>query len=171
MKATTKIKGNLTELETAAALVRRDCGICIPYGDRNRYDLVADIDGKFLRIQCKSSVTHDGGKTFTFKTHSVHYVDGQRLNVGYTKEEIDYFATVFNNKCYLFPVGENNSTSSVTLRLKDTDNSQSRGINWAKDYEVGTILSRERGALMKEKHRRERESSLQEVSDKPSQTI
>lgn len=148
----TKIKGNITELETAVALVRRKCGVCIPYGDRNRYDIVADVDGKLLKLQCKTSHTSDGGKTFGFKTCSVHYANGERISVGYSPGEVDYFATVFNNKCYLVPPPSGGVPSSITLRLKQPENNQTSGINWAKKYEIGTVLSKVRGKMMRECH-------------------
>ena len=158
MKETSKTRGNITELETAAALVRRNCGICIPYGDRSRYDLVADVDGKFLRIQCKSSHTADGGRSFSFKTCSVNYVDGKRAHVGYSPEDVDYFATVFNNKCYLYPVTDE-SMMLKTLRIEPTVNGQSSGITWAKDYTIDVVLSRIRGKMIREQHRRDKEAN------------
>lgn len=151
----TKLKGNITELETAVALIRRNCGVCMPYGDRNRYDLVADIDGKFVRIQCKTSRTTDGGKTFKFSTRSSCVKDGRRGHKKYSPDEVDYLATVFNNKCYLVPVTDD-LTIDKTLRVVETNNSQSKNINWAKDFTVDVVLSRIRGKIEREKHMKEK---------------
>lgn len=150
-----KLKGNITELETAVALIRRNCSVCIPYGDRDRYDLVADIDGKFVRIQCKTSRTKDGGKTFQFSTRSSYVKDGHREHKKYSSDEIDYFATVFNNKCYLVPVTDD-PTAAKTLRIAETNSSQSKNINWAKDFTVDIMISRIRGKIEREKHLKEK---------------
>ena len=45
-----KIKGNLTELQCLAAFVEQGCAVSIPYGDNSKYDFIADIDGRLLKI-------------------------------------------------------------------------------------------------------------------------
>lgn len=140
-KQNSKVKGNVTELETAVALIRRNCGVCIPYGDRNKYDLVADIDGKFIRIQCKTSQACDNGAAFKFSTRSSYSKHGKSINTAYTANDIDYFATMFNNKCYLFPVGEKTKSCKI-LRLEAPKNSQQTDINFAKSYEIDEILNK-----------------------------
>ena len=51
----TKYKGNVTEIETILAFMKLGYNVLTPYGDCERYDLVADVNGKFLKIQCKTS--------------------------------------------------------------------------------------------------------------------
>lgn len=155
-KENSKIKGNITELETAVALIRRGCGVCIPYGDRNKYDLVADVDGEFIRLQCKTSRTKDGGKTFGFSERSSHTKDGVQINEPYSPSEVDYFATVFNNKCYLYPVTGACSSDRILRLSEPKQGSNESRINWAKDYEVDVVLSRIRGKQQRLKNTKNR---------------
>lgn len=46
----TKYKGNITEIETILAFMKLGYNVLTPYGDCERYDLVADVNGKFLKI-------------------------------------------------------------------------------------------------------------------------
>ena len=56
----------------------------------------------------------------------------------YSKEQIDYIATYWNNKCYLIPVDE--CGSAKRLRFSETDNLQKERVSFAKDYELESIL-------------------------------
>jgi PD-(D/E)XK endonuclease len=48
-------KGNVAEAAIAAAAVRLGIGVLRPQAEHGRYDLVFEVDGSFLRIQCKWS--------------------------------------------------------------------------------------------------------------------
>ncbi|MFH1389812.1 MAG: group I intron-associated PD-(D/E)XK endonuclease [Candidatus Margulisiibacteriota bacterium] len=49
----TKDKGNLAEIKVAAFLIEKGFKVLVPWGENNRYDLVAEKENKFLRIQVK----------------------------------------------------------------------------------------------------------------------
>lgn len=53
------LKGNVAELKIAAELARLGCGVMRPMTEHGRYDLVVDVDGRFVRIQCKSAPVRD----------------------------------------------------------------------------------------------------------------
>ena len=58
----------------------------------------------------------------------------------YSKEDIDYFMTSWNGKCYLIP--RNECGSDKLLRFTPPKNGQVRGVNYAKDYEIEVILQK-----------------------------
>jgi hypothetical protein len=43
-------KGSLTELQCITAFLAKGAEISIPYGNHARYDFIADIDNKLLKI-------------------------------------------------------------------------------------------------------------------------
>ena len=133
-----KQKGNITELETMLAFIKLGYNVLTPYGDCERYDYVVDVNGKFIRVQSKTSHTSDNGASFQFSGRSCHRKDGQIVHHQYTNNEIDYFATSFNNKTYLVPVDE--CGADKRLRILPTKNGQFRGITWAKDYELEEVV-------------------------------
>ena len=135
---TSKQKGNITELETMLAFIKLGYNVLTPYGDCERYDFVVDVKGKFIRVQVKTSQTEDNGASFIFSGRSSHRKNGSIIHHQYTADEIDYFATSFNNKCYLVPVNE--CGANKRLRLLPTKNGQTRGISWAKNYELEEVV-------------------------------
>ena len=46
--------GNIVELQCISKFIELGYEVSIPYGNGAKYDFVADVNGKFLRIQCKS---------------------------------------------------------------------------------------------------------------------
>ena len=112
--------------------------VLTPYGDCERYDYVVDVHGKFIRIQCKTSHSDDGGASFSFSGCSCHRKDGKIVHHKYDETEIEYFVTSFNNKCYLVPVNE--CGAGKRLRLLPAKNNQTRGVTWAKDYELEEVV-------------------------------
>lgn len=133
-----KKKGIVTEIETMLAFVRLGYPVLIPYGDNERYDYIVDVDGKFVKIQCKSAHTINNGESFMFDTRSAtRNSEGNDHHI-YTADEVDYFATAYNGQCYLIPVGV--YTASAKLRLIPGKNGHSYGAAWAKDYELEKIV-------------------------------
>lgn len=130
--------GNITELETMLAFAKAGFNVLTPYGDCERYDFVVDANGKFFRIQSKTSHSNDDGASFSFSGRSCHRKDGKIVHHTYTNDEIDYFVTSFEGKCYLIPVEE--CGADKRLRILPTKNGQVRGITWAKDYELEEVV-------------------------------
>ena len=130
--------GNLTELETMLAFIRLGFNVLTPYGDCERYDFVVDNNGTFVRIQCKTASGIDDGAAFRFSGRSTHKSGGKIIHHKYSKDEIDYFVTYFNRKCYLIPVEECGAAKS--LRILPPKNEQAQRIAWAKDYELEEVV-------------------------------
>ena len=137
MELTSKEKGNLTELQCLTAFYKLGHSVSIPYGDNCRYDFILDVNGKLLKIQVKTSKYVSDG-CFLFSTRSTRVNSRGVINTTYTKDDIDYFATFYNDKCYLVPV-EGCSTEK-RLRYCYPPNGQKKGICLAQDYELQKVL-------------------------------
>lgn len=133
-----KYKGNITELECMLAFMKLGYNVLTPYGDCERYDFVADINDKLYKIQSKTSSSDDDGASFKFSCRSCNRKDGAIIHHPYTKKEIDYFVTIFDETVYLIPVEE--CGGDKRLRLQPTKNGQVRGITWAKDYKLEEVI-------------------------------
>lgn len=134
-----KFIGNITELEVLTYITKLGYQVSIPFGDRERYDQIWDINGKLLKVQVKTSRLIDDN-AIKFSCFSSHRKEGKSIKTKYTSDEIDYFATFWNNKCYLIPIAE--TSNEKTLRFAPPKNGQIKGISFAKDYEVEEVLSR-----------------------------
>lgn len=139
-KLNSKQIGNLTEMQCMISFLELGHNVLTPYGDCERYDFVADINGELIKIQCKTSHSQDNGDSFSFSTRSTHYADGHCIHEKYTKDEIDYFATIWNDKCYLVPVEE--CGNEKRLRINTPKNYQKHRVNFAEEYLLENILSK-----------------------------
>lgn len=99
----TNFIGQITETKVILQCLLHQIPISIPYGDKCRYDLIIDFNNHLYRVQIKTARKADTkGEAFIFNCYSV--VNGKKHK--YTKNEIDYFATIWNDQLYLIPVEE-----------------------------------------------------------------
>ena len=131
--------GNITEMEAMLAFLKLGYNVLTPYGDCERYDFVADINGKFYKIQCKTSHLFGEQEGIEFSCRSSHRVDGKCINEHYSADDVDFFATTFQGKCYLIPIKE--CGGSKKLRFIAPKNGQINRISFAKDYELEVIVA------------------------------
>lgn len=138
----TKIKGNLTELECITAFARLGAAVSIPFGEDCRYDFIADINGRLLRIQCKTShPIFEDGDIVAIGFSTVRQSGNRASNhkrIKYTDDEIDFFATAYDGECYIVPVNE--CSNEKRLRFKINKN-QVKNINFANDYRLQEVLN------------------------------
>ena len=134
-----KQKGNITEIECMLAFLKLGYNVLTPYGDCERYDFVADINGKFYKIQCKTAHSFGAEEGIEFSCRSSHRAEGKCINERYSAKDVDFFATTYNGKCYLIPFSE--CGGSKKLRFIPPKNGQINRISFAKDYELEVIIS------------------------------
>lgn len=146
MELDSKKKGNLTEMLCMSAFMSQNCGVCIPFGDNSKYDFIADVDGRLLKIQVKTSSQRKGEENaIKFSCRSTHINCKGVQNVRYKKEDIDYFATYYNGQCYLVPVTE--CSVKKTLRLVPPKNGQQKDVTYATEYALEKQLSKIKGEV------------------------
>lgn len=139
----TKVKGNTTEMECMLEFMKLGYQVSIPFGEDSRYDFIGDINGRLLKIQCKacSEILDDNEAIMAIKFKTVRQSGGNakvNTRTKYTAEEIDYFATSYQGKCYLVPVTQ--CSNEKTLRILPTKNGQIKGITWLKDCELSEVI-------------------------------
>lgn len=135
----TNLVGNVTELQCATEFMKLGYQVSLPIGGQARYDFLADLNGKIIRVQVKSpsKVTED---SFSISCRNSHYVKGHHRHTTYSKDEIDFFSTFYNGVCYLIPVKE--CSTEKKLRLKPPKNCQNANVSLAKDYILEVTLNK-----------------------------
>jgi hypothetical protein len=126
--------GQRTEGAILSELVRRGYAVLLPFGVNQRYDLVIDIEGRFVRAQCKTGRLMRG--VVEFRTRSVRSNTARTVTRGYVGEA-DIFLVYCRDtgRIYSVPVDEA-PRGQMCLRVEPTVNGQAHGVNWAKDYEL-----------------------------------
>ena len=145
MMLDTKQKGNLTELQCIISCYELGYNVSIPYGENSRYDFVLDVNGKLFKVQVKTSRNKKSIKNpedaIVFACRSFNTNASGNIYHRYTKEQIDFFATFWDGRCYLVPVEE--CSVEKTLWFAPPANGQKNMISMASDYELAKTLNRE----------------------------
>ena len=129
--------GDRTEAIVIAALVRLGYRVLRPLSSNQRYDLVLDLAGQFLRVQCKTGRLRKGA--IVFSTGSCRSNRNGTYVRSYT-DEADVFIVHCpeTDRIYAVPVGESGVLKAASLRVTAPANGQSKGIRWAADHELPT---------------------------------
>jgi hypothetical protein len=132
MNETKKI-GLLTELQCQAYFTNLGYNVLIPLGEDCRYDMIVDFNGILERIQVKTCHVTKNNTGIEFATRSTRTNSKENINKSYSKEEIDYFATYYNNKCYLVKVEECSTSKILSFENKRVNQFTP---NFIEDYEA-----------------------------------
>lgn len=124
--------GQRSEAAIQAELVKRGYRVLVPLGVNQRYDLVIDLDGRFVKAQCKTARLRKGA--IQFSTRSTRS-DGRGVHFRGYDGEIDLFLVYSpDTDCvYGVPI-EEAAEGQMSLRIEAPRNCQRRGIRWAHDF-------------------------------------
>ena len=133
-------KGNVAELKIAAAAADLGIPVLRPMTEHGRYDLVFEVNDKFLRVQCKWGTLKGGVIRAQLAGCRVSPTQGYVRSL-YDASEIDLIAIYVQglDRCYAIPIDAVDARTAVHLRLEPAKNGQRRAINWAADYELGAV--------------------------------
>ena len=133
-------RGEITEQQVAIEFLKLGYLVSKPLVQSSRYDFIADINHKLYKIQVKTGTLKEESY-LEFATSTSHTNTKGTLNLTYSADDVDYFATMYDGQCYLVPqeiCGKRNQR----LRLVPTKNGQTKGITFAKDYLLKDVLER-----------------------------
>lgn len=144
MIETTQQKGTLTELHCILDLTELGIRTLTPNDEASKYDVVADLNGKFIRIQCKTSTW----ATDTKNAHEAFYISTccqttntkQTVRYKYSPNDVDYFYTYFQGQGYLVSIQE---ATGITFRWRYEypSNNQKTGIHIADKYKISEVIN------------------------------
>ncbi len=124
--------GLRAEAAVTAELLKRGIRVLLPCGFNHRYDVVLDLDGTFVRAQCKTGRFKNGA--VHFNSESVRSNSRESSHRSYDGDaEIFLVYCTETSEIYAFPV-EGAPKRGVTLRVEPASNCQAKGIRWASEY-------------------------------------
>ena len=128
-------RGDISEIQVAAALMRRGRRVLRPISSGLRYDLLIDDgDGTFSRVQCKTGLMKDGFIVFRARNFDARRPSG----VSY-RGQIEAFGVFCpqNGRTYLVPMAAlTASDSTARLRLRPARNGQRTGVRLAEEFDI-----------------------------------
>ena len=136
-----KTKGNVSEARTLYEFQKYNIPVCIPWGDNERYDMIAEFNGKFNRIQVKTCNEEQNGAIMCYARSSTNHTTNKNY---YTYEgQIDYF--VFVNQTYdliaIVPIAVIGNQKTIRLRIREPLNNQITNTKYFKDYSFEKLFT------------------------------
>jgi hypothetical protein len=135
----TNQKGAIAEAAITADAVRLGLAVYRPAVEGCRYDLIFDVRGRLVRVQCKWAALGEG--VVVIRTRTSRFTPAGYVRTTYGAEEIDGFAAYCDElkECYWLPIEEFAGQGYVHLRLRPARNGQQAGLKWCAQYPLGAI--------------------------------
>ena len=138
---TTNQKGAIAE----AAIIHQAAKLGIPVlrpTTDERYDIVLDLRGRFVRVQCKWAPLY--GEVVIFRCRSCRRARAALRHRSYSSEEIDAFAAYCADleRSFYVPMEIAQNRLAIQLRISPTQNNQRVGVNWADDFDFAATIDR-----------------------------
>jgi len=132
----TKAVGDRSEAMVLAALIRNGYRVSIPFGENNRYDLLADDGARIARVQVKTGRVRRGAIAYNCCSTHGHRRSGPLSTRSY-RGEVDFIGVFCEElgKVYLVPE-EEFARTRAHLRLVAPVNGQRRKLRWAHRFEL-----------------------------------
>ncbi len=134
-------KGDIAEAEIALAAIRAGCVVARPLTDHPPYDLVIEVPGRLLRVQCKWAALNEGTVEVRLRRSSYSPTQGY-IRESYSADEIDAVAAYCDSlrETYLIPIDLIAGQGWISLRVDPPRNGQRAAIHFAAEYElVGAV--------------------------------
>ena len=130
--------GEITEQQVVLEFLKLGILVSKPLVQSSRYDFIVDINNNLYKIQVKTG-TFKEDSYLEFATSTSHTNTQGTLNISYSADDVDFFATIYNGQCYLIPY---NLCGKRTQRIRfvPTKNNQTVGVLFAKDFRLEDII-------------------------------
>lgn len=132
--------GEITEQQVAIEFLKLGYLVSKPLVQSSRYDFIVDINHKLYKIQVKTGTLKEDAY-IEFATSTSHTNTKGTINLTYSENDVDFFATMYEGECYLIPFQACNKRSQ-RLRIIPTKNGQIKGVTFAKDYHLKDIVEK-----------------------------
>lgn len=139
-KLSTHFIGEITEQQVALEFLKLGYLVSKPLVQSSKYDFVVDINHKLYKIQVKTGTLKENAY-IEFATSTSHTNTKGTINLTYSEDDVDFFATMYEGECYLIPI-QNCGKRAQRLRIVPTKNGQTKGVTFAKDYHLKATIDR-----------------------------
>ena len=129
-----KEKGDLGVAQTIAELVSQGWRPCVPLSEHQSYDLIAEKNGKMLRVQVRYTSPRD--EILPIKLASC-WSDKHGAHVQKRKQEDFEVLAIYKKKkkkCYFILSSVFTNERQINLRLSPSKNNQKLRVRMADDY-------------------------------------
>ncbi len=131
----------MAEAEIVAAATQLGIPVLKPVAEHSRYDMVFEVGGRLLRVQCKWA--RRKGDIIEIRLVTNRRGAEGFIRTKYTADEIDAVAVYCKDtdECYLLPVELAGERAAMYLRVSPTKNGQRAALNWASDHTLAGAVA------------------------------
>src|SRR4051812_45015348 len=132
-------KGAIAELAFALEATKLGIPVYRPFAEGGRADMILDLAGRLLRVQCKWA--NRVGSVVSVRLRTSRRAHDGYVTTTYRANEVDAVAAYCQDleRCYLVPISLVDGRTGITLRLSRARNNQELGVTYAETYELGAI--------------------------------
>jgi prevent-host-death family protein len=134
--------GAIAETAIAAEATRLGFRVLYPLIE-DRYDLAIDLDGRLIRVQCKSAPLRR--EAVVVRARTCRRTATGFAHTVYTADEVDVIAAYAPelNRSFAVPIALFGPSGTFQLRVSPPRNGQRAGLHFADDYSLGAIAQLE----------------------------
>ena len=133
--------GEITEQQVALEFLKLGILVSKPLVQSSRYDFIVDINHKLYKIQVKTGILKENAY-IKFTTSTSHTNTKGTVNLTYSENDVDFFATMYNGECYLIPIQDCGKRAQRLRIVPPKKNGRTKGITFAKDYRLKDVIER-----------------------------
>ena len=116
------LQGNLGLGKAIQYFTSQGITVALPLNDTQKYDLIADFNGKLQRISVKTSRSTKNGISFGVQLRNTGGSSGNWKTRLFDKDSCDYvFVYTVNEELYLIPTNIIEATNTITVGPKYKD--------------------------------------------------
>ena len=131
----TKTIGDISEACVIAECLKLGFNVALPFGDKNRYDLILDLPEGLKKVQIKTAQFKKDH--LIIRAYSLSTKNGKLIKNSYNGD-VDYIIGFCSetNKLYVFKPENFGKNSVIRLRLSASKNNQKKRVNLASNFEL-----------------------------------
>lgn len=133
----TKQRGMIGETRFLFKCTELGITVSQPFGDNAPYDFVIDVNGRLLKVQCKTLMLDKG--TYLLDTSTTNFYNGKCKSV-YHGEKVDLYYGYHPETRIEVLVDPKQYPKNLRLRVEPPKNNQVVGIKWLKDFLFDNVI-------------------------------
>ena len=135
----TKAKGDISEAKALFEFQKRNIPVLLPWGDKERYDMVIELSNHFFRVQVKTANEESNGSIKCYTRSSHDHTTHKRYYKYVNQVDFFVFYNIKRDIIAIVPIEDIGEKSCISLRITSPKNNQG-DVKFFSDYSFDKIL-------------------------------
>lgn len=135
----TKAKGDISEAKALFEFQKRNIPVLLPWGDKERYDMVIELSNHFFRVQVKTANEEKNGSIICYTRSSHDHTTHKRYYKYVNQVDFFVFYNIQRDIIAIVPIKDIGEKACISLRIAPPKNNQG-DVKFFSDYSFDKIL-------------------------------